>query len=169
VLEDASLNRNLLVLPDGSISVPLAGVVQASGKSVDAVRSAIASALAPNFAAPPTVFLSIGQLSAAAAPVVSPVATPPGAITVYAVGEVNAPGRKDIKPGTTLLQFLAETGGLTKFAATKRVQLRRADKQSGLEKVYNFNYKAVQDGASAPVIVLKHGDTIVVPERRLFE
>jgi polysaccharide biosynthesis/export protein len=169
VLEDASLNRNLLVLPDGSISVPLAGVVQASGKSVDAVRSAIASALAPNFAAPPTVFLSIGQLSAASAPVVSPVATPPGAITVYAVGEVNAPGRKDIKPGTTLLQFLAETGGLTKFAATKRVQLRRADKHSGLEKVYNFNYKAVQDGASAPVIVLKHGDTIVVPERRLFE
>ena len=85
------------------------------------------------------------------------------------MGEVNKPGRLDIEPGTTLLQFLAENGGLTKFAATKRIQLRRVDSKTGKETLYNFNYKAVQKGANAPVIVLREGDVVVVPERRLFE
>src|SRR5690606_15610330 len=81
----------------------------------------------------------------------------------------NTQGRLDIQSGTTLLQFLAETGGLTRFAATKRSQLHRPDKKTGLETVYNFNYKAIQGGAKAPVIVLRDGDVIVAPERKLFE
>ncbi len=176
VLEDATLNRSLLVLPDGTISVPLAGSISATGQSLDAVRGAIASALASNFATTPTVFLSIGQISpattaaaSAATAAATAFQTPPGAVTVYTVGEVNKPGKIDVKSGTTLLQFLAESGGLTKFAATKRIQLRRADRHTGLETVYNYNYKAVQTGAKSPVIVLRSGDVIVVPERRLFE
>lgn len=176
VLEDNTLNRSLLVLPDGSVSVPLAGSVAASGRSLDAVRSAIAGALAPNFAATPTVFLSIGQLSpartaaaATAAAAATSFQTPPGAVTIYAMGEFNTPGKRDVKSGTTLLQFLAENGGLSRFAATKRIQLRRADRNTGLETVYQYNYKAVQAGAKSPVIVLRSGDVIVVPERRLFE
>ena len=35
VLEDANLNRSVLVLPDGSISFPLAGTVKAGGRSVE--------------------------------------------------------------------------------------------------------------------------------------
>lgn len=176
VLEDTSLNRSLLVLPDGTVSVPLAGTVSASGKTVDALRSAISAALASNFAAPPTVFLTVSQLNpsvtaatAAAAQAAATAASNTKTVKVYAMGEVARPGRIDVEPGTTLLQFLAESGGLTKFAATKRIQLRRADKSTGLETVYNFNYKAVQAGAKAPVIVLRSGDVIVVPERRLFE
>ena len=42
VLEDDTLNRQLLVLPDGTISVPLAGTVRAGGRSVEAVEAAIA-------------------------------------------------------------------------------------------------------------------------------
>ena len=64
VLEDPSLNRSLLVLPDGSVSLPLVGSIKASGKSLNALRSAITSALASNFASPPTVYLSVGQLNA---------------------------------------------------------------------------------------------------------
>ena len=159
VLEDTSLNRSLLVLPDGTVSVPLAGTVSASGKTVDALRSAISAALASNFAAPPTVFLTVSQLNpsvtaatAAAAQAAATAASNTKTVKVYAMGEVARPGRIDVEPGTTLLQFLAESGGLTKFAATKRIQLRRADKSTGLETVYNFNYKAVQAGAKAPVI-----------------
>lgn len=176
VLEDPSLNRNLLVLPDGNVSLPLVGTVRASGKSIDSLRSTIASALAPNFASAPTVFLTVGQLNPvtqavnnAAAQAAAANVRPYGTVGVYAVGEVNTPGRLDVQTGTTLLQFLAETGGLTRFAATKRIQLRRADKKTGTETVYKFNYKAVQNGATAPVIVLREGDVIVVPERRLFE
>ena len=176
VLEDPSLNRSLLVLPDGSVSLPLVGAVAATGKSVDAMRSAISAALASKFAAPPTVFLSVGQLNAtttavnnAAAGLAATNVTLGNTVAIYAVGEVNKPGRLDFKSGTTLLQFLAESGGLTKFAAAKRIQLRRADHKTGQETVYNYNYKAVQQGASAPVIVLREGDVLVVPERKLFE
>lgn len=176
VLEDPSLNRSLLVLPDGSVSLPLVGNIAATGKSVDSMRSAISAALASKFAAPPTVFLSVGQLNPtttavanAAAGLAASNVTLGNTISIYAVGEVNKPGRLDVEPGTTLLQFLAESGGLTKFAAAKRIQLRRANKKTGQETVYNYNYKAVQKGASAPVIVLREGDVLVVPERKLFE
>ena len=59
VLEDDTLNRQLLVLPDGRISVPLAGSIQASGRSVESVESAIADRLASNFAVRPSVFVSV--------------------------------------------------------------------------------------------------------------
>lgn len=176
VLEDPSLNRSLLVLPDGNVSVPLAGSLKAAGLSLEALRGRIASALAPNFASAPTVFLTVGQLN----PVTSAVnnaqaqaaaanVTAYGTISVYAVGEVNNAGKINVDAGTTLLQFLAESGGLTRFAATKRIQLRRTDRKTGTETVYKYNYKAVQNGAKAPVIVLRDGDVIVVPERKLFE
>ncbi len=176
VLEDPSLNRSLLVLPDGSVSLPLVGTVRATGNSVESLRNAISSALAPNFAAPPTVFLSVGQLNpvtsavnnAAAQAAAANVGTY-GTVAVYALGEVTNQGRVDVKAGTTLLQFLAESGGLTRFAATKRIQLRRPDAKTGTETVYKYNFKAVQAGAKAPVIVLRDGDVIVVPERKLFE
>ena len=176
VLEDPSLNRSLLVLPDGSVSLPLVGNVRASGKSVQALQSAISSALAPNFASAPTVFLSVGQLNpvttavtASIAQQVAAKAKPYGTVTIYAMGEFNTPGSLDVRSGTTLLQFLAEKGGLSRFAAVKRIQLRRPDMKSGTETVYKFDYKAVQAGARSPVIVLRDGDVIVAPERRLFE
>lgn len=178
VLEDPSLNRSLLVLPDGVVSLPLVGTVRASGQSVEALRNAISTALAPNFASPPTVFLSVGQLNPVTSAVNTAVAQAAaanvgaygyGTVSVFALGEVTNQGRVDVKPGTTLLQFLAESGGLTRFAATKRIQLRRPDTKTGTETVYKYNYKAVQAGAKAPVIVLREGDVIVVPERKLFE
>ena len=162
VVEDPGLNRSLLVLPDGSVSVPTVGTVRAAGQSVDSVRSAIAGALAPNFASSPTVYLAVGSVAPARA-------TGGATIPVYIMGEVANPGKIRVARGTTLLQFLAESGGLTRFAATKRIQIQRTDRKTGQVKVYAFNYKAVQDGGSASNIVLGSGDVIVVPERRLFE
>ena len=174
VLEDPSLNRSLLVLPDGSVSLPLVGSIKASGKSLNALRSAITSALASNFASPPTVYLSVGQLNAITSAVNNAAAQAAaarysGSMSVFALGEVNNQGKIAVEPGVTLLQFLAESGGLTKFAATKRTLLRRHDHKTGKEIVYKYNYKAVQSGADAPMIVLQDGDVIVVPERKLFE
>lgn len=174
VLEDPSLNRSLIVLPDGSVSLPLSGPIRAAGQSIEGLRGAIAAALAPNFATPPTVFLSVGQLNPTTTAIDSAVAAQAaanvplfGKIAIYAMGEFNTQGRLDVDKGTTLLQFLAETGGLTRFAAVKRIQLRRSE--GGVEKIYRYNYKAVQAGAAAPSIVLREGDVIVAPERRLFE
>jgi polysaccharide export outer membrane protein len=165
VLEDSTLNRSLLVLPDGTVSVPLVGSVPAAGRSVDELRAALATGLAPNFATKPTVYLSVGQLALRAAST----GTGSSGMSVFAMGEIAKPGKVSIAPGTTLLQFLAESGGLTKFAATKRVQLRRTDRATGQEKVYLFNYQAVMSGAQTTSITLQSGDVIIVPQRRLFE
>jgi polysaccharide biosynthesis/export protein len=165
VLEDPSLNRSALVLPDGSVSFPLAGTLRAAGRSITEFQTALASALAPNFAAEPTVFVTIGQLAPSARAEIAPEAT----VDVYALGEFNQPGRFDLEPGTSLLQFLAASGGLTRFAATKRLQLRRRD-GAGQEVVYRFNLKAVERGGRIQgQLILQPGDVIVAPERRLFE
>ena len=63
VLEDDTLNRQVLVLPDGRISVPLAGTIQASGRTVDSVEGTIADRLASNFAVRPSVFVSVTGIS----------------------------------------------------------------------------------------------------------
>ena len=166
VLEDASLNRSLLVLPDGSITVPSGGTLTAAGFTVAQVQAAVTAALTPNFANPPTVYLAVGTLAPRVVATGGPVSA--AVVAVYVLGEAAKPGRIDVPPGTTMLQFLAEAGGLSPFAATKRIQLRRTD-ATGHETVYVFNYNAIMAGAAAPVVILQKGDVIVIPQRRLFE
>lgn len=165
VIEDSSLNRNVLVSPDGRIAVPLAGSLVAAGRSIEAVQSDLASLLAPNFAAAPTVFVGVQGL--AEAPELGPL--DPITIDVYVLGEVGNPGRLAVEPGTTVLQLFALTGGFTNFAAKKRIQLRRVD-ETGTEKLYRLDYKAIEEGRSPNgLVVLGEGDVILVPQRRLFE
>lgn len=170
VLEDPNLNRNVLVLPDGRISIPLAGTVQASGLTLEELQVNLAGKLASSFATTPTVFAGIDSLSVAAAPVArSSVAAAPFLIDVYVMGEAAKPGKYEVGPGTTLLQFFAQSGGFSKFAATKRIQLRRVD-AAGVERVYTFDYNAMERGAtSSRATVMAAGDVIIVPQRRLFE
>ena len=67
------------------------------------------------------------------------------------------------------MQALAAVGGFSKFAATKRIQLRRTDK-SRTERIYNVNYDAILQGkTSIGTTILSSGDVIIVPQRRLFE
>ena len=165
VLEDPALNRSVLVLPDGSISFPLVGTIPAAGRSIDAVKADLAAALAGNFAAPPNVFVGIGTL---AAPRAARAAGAARTISVYAMGEVTTPGKADVAPGTTVLQLLAQAGGFTRFAAQKRVQLRRTTK-GGAEQIYLFNYDGTSTSGIAGSTRLQPGDVIVVPQRKLFE
>lgn len=164
VLEDSGLNRNLLVLPDGKISFPMAGTVVAAGRTVEQIERAISSQLESNFTTRPTVNVAVIGLRESA-----PVQAT-AEVTVYVLGEVNTPGPKAIEPNTTVLQLLSQSGGFTKFAATKRLQLRRKDPKSGREKVFKINYKAISRGVSLQSdLVLQNGDVLLVPERRLFE
>ena len=161
VLEDPTLNRSLLVAPDGRVSAPQAGGIQASGRTLEAVQAEIAAKLAPNFAAKPTVYLAL-----AGSPILSSLSnapTTPPVIDIFVVGEANKPGKLQLTPGTTVLQAFAEMGGFSKFAATKRIQLRRGAKS------YLFDYKAIEAGSNAGTTRLQAGDVIVIPQRKLFE
>ena len=114
VLEDPSLNRTALVLPDGRFSFPFAGSIQANGRTTAQIARAITSGIESNFANTPTVFVSVANLA-----VDNEALAVPDGIDVYLIGEVSSPGIKQVERGTTLLQFLAASGGFTRFAATK--------------------------------------------------
>lgn len=167
VLEDSSLNRTVTVLPDGRFSFPFAGSVLARGRTIGEIQSDVTNAIAVNFVTRPTVFVSVTP-----APRVPVAPSPPPAsetIDVYFLGEINNPGLIAIKPGTTLLQGIAISGGVSRFAAVKRVQLRRTDPVTGMQRVTILSYKALLNGAATTDIELRDGDVILVPERRLFE
>ena len=171
VIEDNSLNRSVLVSPDGRISVPLAGTLQASGRTVEEVQIILADQLASNFAATPNVFVAVERVAEVvpAAPRVAGPPAPPPTNAIYILGEVNNPGKIEVEPGTTILQLFAQMGGFTRFAATQRIQLRRTD-ALGAETIYQLNYDAMLDGRSPNGTVrVTDGDVIVVPERGLFE
>jgi polysaccharide biosynthesis/export protein len=169
VLEDATLNRSVLVSPDGRISLPLAGSVQAAGNSIEAVQAALTAQLSPNFASAPSVFVSVERLAERipAGPAAPP--APPPTIDIYVLGEVGNPGKLAVAPGTTVLQLFAQMGGFGRFAATTRIQLRRVD-SAGVEQIYALDYDAIEAGTNPNGrTTLAEGDVIVVPQRRLFE
>ena len=157
VLEDPGLNTTALVRPDGKISLPLAGTITAAGRTPEAVRDAIRRALAESFVEPPTVNVALTG--------VGEEQTPP---VVYVLGAVTRPGAIEIDRPIDILQALALAGGMSPFAASQRIQLRRVT--SGGQSIELFDYEAVEDGA-VPIgqMPLRDGDVIVVPERGLFE
>ena len=163
VLEDPDLNRDVLVQPDGDISFPLAGSIRAGGRSISQINAALTAALEPQFAEEPNVFVGLLALDEVEIP-------EDEFITAYVMGEVETPGPVEVKPGTTIMQLISQTGGLTRFAATKRLQLRRVDPHTNQEHVYPIDYRALERGArlSQPVMIAE-GDVLLVPERRLFE
>jgi polysaccharide export outer membrane protein len=163
ILEDPGLNRSVLVSPDGRFAFPLAGGVAAAGRTLEQVQADLAARIAPNFATTPNVFISLERVAERAAGGTGG-ARAVATIDIFVMGEAAKPGVLAVKRGTTVLQAFAQMGGFTKFAATKRVQLRRG------AKTYAMNYKAIEDGTStAGATVLQDGDVIVVPQRRLFE
>lgn len=75
-----------------------------------------------------------------------------------------------MRPGTTVLQFISQAGGMTRFAAKNRVQLRRTNPKTGQETVYVIDMRALESGQSLTQNYVMHrGDVVFVPTRRLFE
>lgn len=168
VIEDQSLNRSALVSPDGRISIPMAGNIQAAGRSIEAIQADLTTQLAVNFQATPNVFVAVERLAERrpAAPVAP---TPDPTYDIFVMGEVGSPGKMTIQPGSTVLQVFAQMGGFTRFAATGRVQLRRTE-ADGSQNIFALDYDAIEQGLSNDgMIQLAAGDVIVVPQRGLFE
>jgi polysaccharide export outer membrane protein len=163
VLEDPTLNRSAIVLPDGQISLPIAGSIRAAGRSLEQVQSDLISRLAPSFTSTPTVFVTLSALAERREP------EPERTVSIYVLGAANAPGKVEVSPGATFLQAIAQAGGPSPFAAKKRIQLRRVDK-SGVEQVYKLDLDAIERGTSGDGVTrLVEGDVIFIPQRRLFE
>ncbi len=155
VVEDPTLNRTVLVAPDGRFALPGAGTIRASGLTLRQIQSSVAGRLSANFINPPNVFVGIDGIA--------PDEDDP-VVAIFVVGEATTVGRLELEPGTTLLQAVAQFGGFTNFAAIKRIQLRRG------AEMFTLDYNKIVDGSSQNGLVRMHeGDVIIIPQRKLFE
>lgn len=167
VLEDPALNQTLLIRPDGRISMPLAGTLEAAGRSPEALQQAIRQRLSQDFVSPPTVTVAVTGV--AQGPALEEEALEAGALaSIYVLGQVRGPGVYEVETPIDLLQLLAIVGGVDTFAARDRIQVRRRGPEG--ESIILFNYDVVEDGlAPARNVALQDGDIVVVPEGGLFD
>ena len=166
VLEDANLNRQSLVRPDGKISLPIAGTIEAAGRTPEQVQAAIVARLRDDFVTDPTVTVALVSL----APEALEEQEEEALGRIFVLGQVRSPGLFQFKEEEPLnaLQALALAGGPDVFAARKRIQIRRRTEAG--EELIVFNYDDVEEGLLMPdAVMLADGDVIVVPERGIFE
>lgn len=146
VWKEPELTKQLIIRPDGKISYPLIGEVQAAGRTVKELREEISKRLEKFVTdAQVTVLLLKAQH-----------------YKIYVVGKVNKPGEYVAGRPVTVMQALAMAGGLTPFAAPGRIVILR--KSGDKEQSLPFNYKEVARGRHLEQNrMLLPGDVVVVP------
>jgi polysaccharide export outer membrane protein len=139
------MSGSLLVRPDGMISMPLLGDVQASGLTPLALGDQIATKL-KKYIQDPKVNVVITAINSK---------------KIFLMGEFSKKGSIEMTPGMTLLQAIASAGGFTDFANLKKVYILRDE--GGKRVRIPVQYKEALKGNSELDLVLKPGDTIVAP------
>jgi polysaccharide export outer membrane protein len=145
VWKEPDLQRDVLVTPDGTISFPLVGGVDASSLSVERLAAEIAQKL-KKFIPDPVVTVSLKQMLGN---------------RIYVIGKVNKPGEFVVNRNVDILQALSMAGGLNPFADGGAIQVLR--RQDGKQTSMRFSYEAVEKGNLAQNRMLLPGDVILVP------
>ena len=147
VWRDEALRMEVRVLPDGSITFPLAGRVEVVGLSTPEVEARVAEKLKK--------FIPV--------PVVTVAITATDGNQVYVLGKVVRPGAVTlISPETTVLQMLSEVGGLDRFADGNSIRVLRSSPQGN--QILPVRYDDLMKGSQLDTnVILKPGDTILVP------
>jgi polysaccharide export outer membrane protein len=144
VYKDAQLSQSLQIRPDGKITVPLIGDLEAADRTPIELRDTITRQL-KEYMTNPVVTVIVVEATPAIA---------------YVVGEVNHPGPVTLQGGQfTVLQALAVAGGLKDFASARNIRILRKA-ASGINTI-GFDYKEAVRGATP--VYLRPGDTVVVP------
>jgi polysaccharide biosynthesis/export protein len=146
VWKEPDLQGPVLVRPDGTFTIPLAGEVDARGKSVTELQKLVSAKLA-KFISDPVVTISVQEVRGN---------------KVYVIGQVNKPGDFIVNPQVDVMQALSMAGGTTTFASLGDIKiLRRTD---GTQKAIQFDYAEVLKGKRLEQnIQLQAGDVVVVP------
>jgi polysaccharide export outer membrane protein len=146
VWKNPDLSRTVTVRPDGKISLPLLGDVQAAGQTAAQLTEVVTEKLKAYYKEPAQVTVIVHQVNSYA---------------IYVLGEVKVQGKHAVRSGTTFLQAISLAGGFTPFASKNKITLRRKG-SDGKEMSLLIRYKDVLDGQQAN-LTLKSSDTIIVP------
>ena len=146
VWKEEGMDQQILVRPDGEITFPLIGEVQAGGLTTRMLSDALVAKL-KIYIPHPSVTVSVLQ-----------------AISnkVYVIGKVNRPGEFSATAYMDVLQALTMAGGLTPYADSDDIKIIRRTETG--TKMKRFDYDEVVSGDRLDMnIILKAGDTVVVP------
>jgi polysaccharide export outer membrane protein len=152
VWKNLELSRVTTIRPDGLISMPLIGDIQAAGLTADVLSQRIAERLKQYFAATPAVSVSVRTINS---------------YSVYVLGEVVKPGKYQLKSYITVLQAISLAGGFTIYASKNKLQVLRMTENGDHKRQeirIPLRYSDLVSGQGEPGnIVLFSGDTLVVP------
>jgi polysaccharide export outer membrane protein len=146
VWKEKEISGGVVVRPDGKITVPLIGEIKVVGMTPVQLQGVLAEKLKP-FVTVPQVTVAVTQINSR---------------KIYLIGQAAREGHFLINSSTTVLQVIAEAGGLRDFAKRKKIYILRNQGQKQLR--FSFDYDAVIRGKKEDQnILLQPGDTIVVP------
>ncbi|MDX2151015.1 MAG: polysaccharide biosynthesis/export family protein [Bryobacteraceae bacterium] len=141
VWREPELTGPVAVRPDGNITLPLVGDIQAGNLTPDELTKAVVEKLS-TLINTPQVMVSVQAVRSK---------------KYYVSGEVNRPGLYPLVTATTVLEALSQAGGFREFADQKNVLIVR-----GVERL-KFNYKDVVKGKKLEQnVALQNGDHIIV-------
>ncbi len=151
VWKNPDLSRQVVIRPDGNISLPLIGDVRSSGMTANQLASDIAIRFKA-FKENPSVSVNVLEVNS---------------YYVFVVGEVNTPGKLPLKSYTTILQALSLAGGFTQFASRNDIQVvRNLINAEGAIKEIRIPLRyddLISEEGGVYNITLQSGDTIVIP------
>jgi polysaccharide export outer membrane protein len=143
---EPDISGDVVVRPDGVVSLPLINDVVAAGLTPEQLRAKILES-AVKFLTDPNVNVSVKQINSR---------------KVYITGMVNKIGAFTLTAPTTVLQLISMAGGLQDYADKENISIVRMEK--GKQVSYRFNYKDVVKRRNLEQnIQLQPGDVIVVP------
>ena len=145
VWENKELTLDLVVRPDGKISMPLIQDVMAEGLTAAELADAIQQRLLA-FIKAPRVTVIVLQVNAP---------------RYFVIGNVAKPGTYPLRSDTSILQALSLAGGFTQFASPRSIKLIR--NTAGKQEVRKINYYNLIDEDGKGNYLLRSGDTVVVP------
>lgn len=144
VWKEESLTKTVPVRIDGKISLPLLDDIQAAGLTPLQLKEVLTNKF-KGFVENPTVTVTVVEANS---------------YKVYISGEVKAPGIVRIRSEITLSKLIIMSGGFTEWANKRKILI--ISREGDTEKRTTVNYNKIIDG-DIPDIVIKHGDTIIVP------
>jgi polysaccharide export outer membrane protein len=143
---EPEISGDVTVRPDGRITIPVIGDMQAAGRRPEDLQAAILAA-AGKYITDPNVAVVVRTINSR---------------KVFVTGRVNTPGGHDLRGPMNVMQAIALAGGLTEYANAKNITILRM--QKGQTQTFKFNYKDVAKGKGLEQnILLMPGDTVVVP------
>jgi polysaccharide export outer membrane protein len=146
VWKEADLSGDVVIRPDGGITLPLAGEVAAAGHTVEQVRTTVDEHIRkyiPNAVVTVVVKQAAGN-------------------QIFVIGKVNRPGEYPLSRPVDVVQALSLAGGVTPFAAVGNIKIIR--REEGRQTTLHFDYRDIEHGRNLQQnVLLRSGDTVVVP------